>query len=177
MRPFHRSLILVLALLVAPLSVTAQDGALRPLALEDYGAWSRITQVAVSPDGRWMAYAHDPNDGDASFFVKQLGGSAVYEAMNGQGAVFSQDGRWVGFMTSPPEEEAEELREQKKPVQRTMHLVDLSSGDRTEEVDVRSFAFSEDGRHLAVHKERSDREADHEGDAGDDRAPPGDAAQ
>ena len=164
MRPVHRSLMLVLAaVLVAPLSLTAQDGQTRPLSLEDYGDWSRINQVALSPDGRWMAYAHDPNDGDATFFVKALDGDAVYEATNGQGSGFSSDGRWVAFLTSPPEEEADKLREQKKPVPKTMHLIDLSSGDRTEEVGVRSFSFSEDGRFLAAHKARSDSDAEHQG--------------
>lgn len=164
MRPHSRFLILVLAsAMVAPLSLIAQEGQPRPLTLEDYGEWSRINQVALSPDGRWMAYAHDPNDGDATFFVKALGGDAVYEATNGQGAGFSSDGRWVAFLASPPEEEADKLREQKKPVPKTMHLIDLSSGDRTEEVSVRSFSFSEGGRFLAVHKQKSDADAEHEG--------------
>jgi hypothetical protein len=36
------------------------------LNLADYGRWNRITQTAISPDGRWMTYAYQPNDGDAT---------------------------------------------------------------------------------------------------------------
>jgi dipeptidyl aminopeptidase/acylaminoacyl peptidase len=164
MRPHLRFPTLALtAVLALSLPAGAQNTTQRPLTLEDYGAWSRITQVTLSPDGAWMTYAYDPNDGDDAFFVKELDGDAVHEAVNGQGAAFSADGRWVAFLTSPPEDEAEALREEKKPVRRTLHLVDLASGTRTEVAAVRSFAFSEDGRYLGVHKERSDSDAEHRG--------------
>ena len=82
-------------------ALVAQE-AQRPLTLDDYGAWSRITQVSLSPNGQWMAYAHQPNDGDATFFVRSLDGDDTHEAMNGTEAAFSNDGRWVAFLTSPP---------------------------------------------------------------------------
>lgn len=151
----------VLALLLAPTLLTAQER--RPLTLDDYGAWNRVTQVALSPDGKWMAYAHQPNDGDATLFVKELDGSRVHEAVNGAGAAFSDDGLWVAFLASPPESEAARLRRDRRPVPRTLHLIDLRSGTRTEEAGVRAFAFSEGGRFLAVHRDRSDADAKHTG--------------
>jgi dipeptidyl aminopeptidase/acylaminoacyl peptidase len=157
-----RRALVLLALLLSPALLTAQE-APRPLTLDDYGAWNRITQVALSPDGRWMAYAHQPNDGDATFFLKELDGSRVHEAVNGAGAAFSDDGRWAAFLTSPAEKEAERLRRERKPVPRTLHLVDLRSGTRTEEAGVRAFAFSKGGRFLAVHRDRSDADAKHTG--------------
>ncbi|GMV04119.1 MAG: acylaminoacyl-peptidase [Gemmatimonadota bacterium] len=153
--------LVLLLVLAATSALPAQEK--RPLTLDDYGAWNRITQVALSPDGRWLAYAHQPNDGDAAFFVKELDGSTVHEAVNGAGATFSDDGRWVAFLASPPEKEAEALRKQKKPVPRTLHVVDLRSGERTVEAGVRAFAFSEGGRFLAVHRDRSDADAKHTG--------------
>jgi dipeptidyl aminopeptidase/acylaminoacyl peptidase len=143
-------------------ALVAQE-AQRPLTLDDYGAWSRITQVSLSPNGQWMAYAHQPNDGDATFFVRSLDGDDTHEAMNGTEAAFSNDGRWVAFLTSPPEEEADPLREQREPIRRALHLIDLATGEESEESSVRSFAFSEDGRFLAIHRERSDADAEHEG--------------
>jgi dipeptidyl aminopeptidase/acylaminoacyl peptidase len=158
--PLRRVLPVLLALLL-PAGLFAQEG--RPLTLEDYGAWSRVTEVTLSPDGRWMSYAYSPNDGDAAFFLQELDGEVRHEAVNGSDAGFSRDGRWAAFLTSPPEEEADKLREQREPVPSTLHLLDLSSGEERTYPGVRAFSFSEDGRFLAVHRERSDREADHQG--------------
>ena len=53
-------------------------GALKVLNLPDYGRWNRITATAISPDGKWMTYTLQPNDGDATLLVKQLDGDRVY---------------------------------------------------------------------------------------------------
>ena len=153
MRIFPRfSALLLLFALAAPAAASAQQK--KALTLDDYGPWSRINQVALSPDGAWMAYALQPNDGDARFFVKQLSGSTVHEATNGRGAAFSGDGRWVAFLTQPAEKEAEALRKQKKPVPQTLHVIDLKSGEEQTEEGVRAFTFSNGGRFLAIHRER-----------------------
>src|SRR5262245_8094686 len=60
-----------------PASETRRDPK-KILTLADYGRWNRITQVAISPDGKWMTYAYQPNDGDATLYVKELDGSKVY---------------------------------------------------------------------------------------------------
>jgi dipeptidyl aminopeptidase/acylaminoacyl peptidase len=157
-----RSALLVLVLgLAAPAALSSQEQ--RPLTLDDYGAWNRITQVTLSPDGKWMAYGQQPNDGDASFFVKSLEGTTVHQATNGAGPAFSDDGRWVAFLTSPTEKEAEALRKQKKPVPRTLHLIDLADGTATEDSGVRAFTFAKGGRFLAIHRDRSDADAKHTG--------------
>ncbi|NNF26531.1 MAG: hypothetical protein HKN73_04805, partial [Gemmatimonadetes bacterium] len=144
-----------------PTLLSAQEQ--RPLRLEDYGAWNRITEVALSADGRWLSYAHSPNEGDATLFVREFDGTASYETVNGSEVAFSGDGRWAAFLASPPEEEADEPSEERAPVARTLHVIDLRTGDRTADVGVRSFAFSDDGRFLALHKDRRDREAEHTG--------------
>lgn len=150
-------------LLFATAPVLFAQEAKRPLTLADYADWNRITQVGVSPNGEWMAYAHSPNEGDATLFIRSLDGDETFEAMNGTGTVFSNDGRWAAFLTSPPETEAESLRERREPVRSALHLIDLSSGAETEESSVRSFSFSEDGRFLAIHREKSDDDAEHDG--------------
>jgi dipeptidyl aminopeptidase/acylaminoacyl peptidase len=159
-----------LSALSSPGAVAAQDATPRPLTLEDYGDWNRITQVRLSPDGRWLAYTHQPNDGDETLFVKSLeGGGAVYDATKGAGPEFSKDGRWVAFLVSPPEpvsppeEDAERLEEASESVPSALHLIDLTSGERIEEPSVRAFRFSEGGGHIAIHRRASDDDAEHEG--------------
>ena len=91
------------------------------LTLADYGRWNRIVQTAISPDGKWMTYAYQPNDGDVTLYVKEIDGSKVYTiaagappqaggggggaGFGGGGAntpVFSDDSRWVGYYVNPP---------------------------------------------------------------------------
>jgi dipeptidyl aminopeptidase/acylaminoacyl peptidase len=91
------------------------------LDLGDYGRWNRIVQTAVSPDGKWMTYAYQLNDGDVTLYVKELDGSKLYtipagvppQAGGGGGGgggfgggannpVFSDDSRWVGYYVNPP---------------------------------------------------------------------------
>jgi dienelactone hydrolase len=93
--------------------------ALRTLGLADYGRWNRVTSTALAPNGAWMTYAYQPNDGDATLHVKQLDGDKSYSIpigsapAGGAGAggfgggggattAFSDNGRWVGYYVNPP---------------------------------------------------------------------------
>ena len=152
--------LLFVALLVPALS--AQTGP-RPLTLEDYGPWSRITQVELAPDGSWMTYAYAPNEGDATFFVRSLDGSTTHEAMNGAGAEFSPDSRWVAYLTSPAQAEADAARERREPVRRTLHLRNLATGEVQSVVGASGFDFSADARFIAIHRARTDTDAEHTG--------------
>lgn len=160
-RRFRPQLFCLFLALAVPAAAAAQQQ--RPLTLDDYGAWNRITAVTLSPDGKWLAYGLQPNDGDARFMVMQVDGNVVYESPNGRGAAFSDDGRWVAFLTSPGEDEAERLREQKKPVPQTLRLIDLDTGEEQSEAGVRTFSFSQGGRFLAIHRDRTDRGAEYTG--------------
>lgn len=133
------------------------------LTLDDYGPWSRITNVELSPDGKWMTYAYAPNDGDATLHVRELDGAGDYSATNGASPAFSDDGRWVAFLTSPAEDEQERLRRERKPIPRTLELINLITGSTTRESDVQSFRFSGDSRYIAIEKRRSDTDAKHTG--------------
>jgi len=128
---------LALAFLALPAAATAQStvggtaqqgsssrkdpGGLKVLNLADYGRWNRITGAAISPDGNWMTYTLQPNDGDATLYVKRLDGDKVYTANAGTPATagrsdagasfgaaagnepkFSDDSRFVGYYVNPP---------------------------------------------------------------------------
>ncbi|MFG1691487.1 hypothetical protein ACGF5M_04975, partial [Gemmatimonadota bacterium] len=147
--------LLFVLLAVLPRDATAQE--LKVLNLEDYGQWSSVTQVALSPNGRWMTFAYQPNDGDGTLFMRDLenlGMSPVEMGTNGTGPVFSEDSNWMAFFTTPPEEEADKLREQRLPVPRTLHLLNIRTEERIEMENAASFTFSDDSRWLAVQKTR-----------------------
>ena len=67
------------------------------LTLADYGRWNRITQTAISPDGKWMSYAYQPNDGDITLYVKELDGSKVYTIAAGAPPAAAGGGGGGGF--------------------------------------------------------------------------------
>ena len=133
----RRQLVGALALLLAPsiqalAQANTQVSAATPpagssrdpkkvLTLADYGRWNRVTQTAISPDGKWMTYAYQPNDGDVTLYVKEIDGSKLYTiaagappqagggggggGFGGGGAgtpIFSDDSRWVGYYVNPP---------------------------------------------------------------------------
>jgi dipeptidyl aminopeptidase/acylaminoacyl peptidase len=94
------------------------------LALGEYGPWNRITSAAISPDGRWMTYAYQPNEGDITLHVKELDGEKLHTVAIGappqaagggggrfgggggqQGPQFSDDSRFVGYFVNPPGEQ------------------------------------------------------------------------
>jgi dipeptidyl aminopeptidase/acylaminoacyl peptidase len=98
------------------------DGTKKVLTLADYGKWNRVTSTALSPDGKWMSYAYQPNTGDQTLFVKQLDGDKLYTIPigsaaggggrggaggpggggGGGGPQFSDDSRWIGYFVNPP---------------------------------------------------------------------------
>jgi dipeptidyl aminopeptidase/acylaminoacyl peptidase len=148
-------------LLVAVAAPTlAQD---KVLTLEDYGPWNRIREISISPDGQWTTFSYDPNDGDATLHVRSLDNETVHTRTNGSGPEFSDDSRWVGLLVRPPEEEAERLREQKKPVPTAFHLIDLATGDSMIVDNAASFRFADGGGYVAIQKTKADRDAEHDG--------------
>jgi len=108
-----RRSILALALIAAPSFAFAQantgtpaqqgaaekkdPGALKVLNLPDYGRWNRVTATAISPDGKWMTYTLQPNDGDATLLVKQLDGNKVYTVNAGTAATAGRGEGGGGF--------------------------------------------------------------------------------
>lgn len=138
----------------------------RPMTIEDYPRWSRVTDVALSPDGRWMTYAYSPNEGDGKLHVRQLDGETVHEIERGSGPQFSSDSRWVSYTISPPGQAGRGGgrggRGGTPPAQaggrgsaggsRTLQLLDLQTGAKHTVADPQGSAFSGDARFLAVRR-------------------------
>ena len=138
---------------------------LMALTLEDYGRWSSIGQVALSANGRWVTFSYAPNDGDSKLFLRNLDNldeDPQELSVNGTGPVFSDDSRWLAFVSSPgegggrsgagarPRAGGDEAEGQTRT--RTLHLIDLTSDERWEVEGPSS--FSDDSRWFAVHKSR-----------------------
>jgi len=152
-------------------SAAAQATGQKVLELADYPRWSRINNVALSPDGVWMAYSYEPLDGDGTLYIRNLDGDAVHEIERGSGPEFSDDSRWVAFMVNPPEGARRGGgrggqgggRGAGQASAREARLIDLSSGETFSVPAADSLRFSDDGRFLAVKRRKADNDAEHEG--------------
>lgn len=161
-------LLIVLSLAIAPFALRAQSTAPRPIAIEDYAKFKRITGASISADGKWMLYTVAPNEGDATLVVRSLDGDTVHEVVRGANASFSDNGRWVGYFVDPPAEAGRGRRgaggrgatppaptggssaASEPAPSRTFEVIDLSNGTKTPFPSVGSFAFSPDGEWLLI---------------------------
>ena len=161
---------------VVPQGATKSDpGAKKVLGLADVGRWNRLSGAALSPDGKWLTYAHTPNDGDPTLFVKLLDGDKVYTINVGSGAQFSDDSRFVGYFVSPPERTGRGGRGgATQPAQgrggppaaapgRRFELLDLTTGDKFSVPDGAAFRFSKGARWLVVKTNKANTAARHNG--------------
>ena len=152
----------------------SDPGTKKVLNLPDYGRWNRIVTPTISADGRWVAYAFQPNDGDPTLFVKQLDGTGagdkLFSIPVASAPQFSDDSRWVGYFLSPPERAAGRGGRgapQGAPpgggrfggaapnAQRKFELLDLASGDKFDVPNAESFKFSKGSRYVAVRTNRA----------------------
>ncbi len=161
MQIYLRLCVFVSAFLVAgAASTSAQD---KVLNLDEYGDWNHIREVAISPDGHWTFFCYDPNEGDATCHVRELDGEISYTRSNASDPAFSDGSRWLGLIGSPTEEEADRLREQKKPVPVAFHLIDLGTGDSVVVEDAATFDFAEGGGYVAIRKSMGEGDDEHDG--------------
>ena len=140
----HLTLLFVLALL-ASTSVHAQQSPIkRPLTHGDYDSWRAIQGQSLSRDGKFVAYALVPQDGDGEVVVRNLATGAEWRHSRGaqlvnppqrtpeaepqvgppagpQGGpafggkpIFTADTRFVVFQIQPTKAETERAKKEKK---------------------------------------------------------------
>src|SRR5205823_2613314 len=73
---------------------------------------------------------------------------------------FSEDGRWAAFTTYPTKVQAQRLRRQRRPIQSSVTIVNLATGEKREYPKIRRFAFSgESSAWIALHRFGADTPA------------------
>src|SRR5688500_1509654 len=71
---------------LVPASVHAQQTTTttrRPLSHQDYDSWRSIQAPQISRDGRFVAYAYMPQDGDGEIVVRNVSSGAEWRAARG----------------------------------------------------------------------------------------------
>lgn len=135
----------------------------KPLSLEDYAQWNSINNTELSPDGRYMTYAYNPNEGDATLHIRLVNGDTLRTITNGKKVAFSEDSKWLAFLVDPSKKEAEKLKKDKEPVLSDLQILNLDTNIVSDIKNVKAFSFSKTAKFIAIHKNPTDKKADHKG--------------
>lgn len=140
--------------LAFPLSALAQGTS--AVRAADYGKWESPAATALSPDGKWLAYGVNRVDETTEVRLRNLATDSFNTYAMGSSPRFSATSRWLAYSVAPTPAAREKLERDKKPVRNTAAVVDLSTGTSTSIAQTTSFAFSADGKFLAVRTYPSD---------------------
>ncbi len=167
--PLFRTSFFILAVVLSA-NIFAQK---RPLTHQDYDSWKSIQASQLSRDGKWVAYALMPQDGDGEIIVRNVatgaelktgrgyrpptpppdpeaGGSQAGGAANARlvRPVFTADSRFVIFTIEPNKADLAQARKDKKKPEdmpkNALGIFDLNSGQLQRIERVKSFQLPED---------------------------------
>ena len=152
--------------LASLLAVALFGQAKRPINHHDYDAWRTIAGQRLSPDGKWLAYAAFPEEGDGEVIVRSLvtgketrypagarpapaAASEEAPAVEARGAtiLFSENSKTVVFSTFPLKADTDKAKKERRIADQMpkdgMVIVDLATGQTTPVPRVKRFAMAE----------------------------------
>ncbi|MBO0721936.1 MAG: prolyl oligopeptidase family serine peptidase, partial [Blastocatellia bacterium] len=175
----RRALLIICAVcLVFPNLVARQArqaAAKRSLTHQDYDSWRSILGEQISRNGKFIAYALSPQDGDGEIVARNLATGAEYRYSRGWRPplprpdfedpaaaqafanslnrlvrpIFTADSRFIAFIIEPGKADVlKARREKKKPEEmpkNALGIMDLSSGQVTRLERVKNFQVPEEG--------------------------------
>src|SRR5919106_3185077 len=163
------ALLVTMAYAQAPATATK-----RALTHQDYDSWRSVSAHQISRDGKFVAYAYVPQDGDGEVVVRNIATGADWRAPRGYRPplpppddpgtnlaefqaeqarllrpVFTADSRFLVFTTEPTKAELNKAKKEKKKPEdmprNGLGIMDLSNGTVTRVQKVKSFRVPEDG--------------------------------
>ena len=134
----------------------------RPLTASDYDRWQSVRFEKISPNGRWVAFQIDPQEGDGRLEVTSTGSTTSrirYTFARGYMAQFTPDSKFLVMRLKVPVADTRKAKlKKKKPDEMpkdSLLVLALGTGKPTRLPDVKSFVFGkESGSWLAVLHER-----------------------
>jgi dipeptidyl aminopeptidase/acylaminoacyl peptidase len=132
-----------------------------PLGYKAYDGWNAIRTPKLSDDGRRLAYALTPEDGDPTLVVRELDSSAERRESRGNAPSFAANGRFVVFTHVALKKDVDAAKKaKKKPAEfpkNGIGILDLDSAKPAEIVDdVKTIAVAKnEGATIAYRAEPS----------------------
>jgi hypothetical protein len=148
----RRTIITVLLILTSIITSEAQTKV--PVPPADYGQWEILVTAigGPSPDGKWLAYGINRSNRNNELRITNIADGTTKVAAFGSQPVFSSDSRYVAYSIGYSEAQEEKLNKEKKPIQRKLGLLNLTTGEQTVVDGIEAFAFSPTGAYLAMRR-------------------------
>ncbi len=133
----------------------------KPLDHSVYDGWQRVGEKQVSPDGNWVAYTIDPQEGDGTLHWRGFGLGSVPRSMpRGYNLQFEPNSRYLFAKIKPLFADAREAKVKKKKPDEfpkdSFLLIDLALDSVRKIPAVKSYKFPDStGGWVAWHLERS----------------------
>jgi dipeptidyl aminopeptidase/acylaminoacyl peptidase len=141
----------------------AQAQQKKNLSPDDYRKWQTLGAIDLSPNGEWVAYQITVQEDNDTLYLVNRKTQTTYKLEFASAPEFSKDNQWVAYRIGLPFKEAEKLREQSKPIEFKMGLINLGSGKKETIQNINKFNFSRNGKFLAAYltppKENKDKGA------------------
>lgn len=121
----------------------------KSLAWEDIPAWSytRLNTATFSNDGKWFAVVSGPTEGDLTLTLRRVADTTKYEyAIGGQSTPvqINENSSFLAFYESPKHQQIEALKKQRKPIEKTLKIVNLQDTSTVSFEKIASFSFAND---------------------------------
>jgi dipeptidyl aminopeptidase/acylaminoacyl peptidase len=138
--------------LILAISIGAQTKP--PATFADYGQWETLSPAGsrggLSPDGGWLAYAINRSNRNNELRITKIADGTTKVVGFGAQPAFSSDSKWFAYSIGMSEDEQTKLRNDQRPVQNKLGLLNLGSGETSTLDGIESFSFSPDGTYLAL---------------------------
>src|SRR5215471_7425794 len=129
----------------------------------DYGQWESLAVGGggrggggggggFSPDGQWIAYGINRTSRSNELRVTKIADGSTKTFAYGGSQTFSFDSKWLAYSITQSEAEQERLRTANRPVQNSLGILNLATGESSTVEGIESFAFSGDGKYLAMRR-------------------------
>jgi hypothetical protein len=102
----------------------------RALMPADYGRWEQLAapRTPLSPDGKWLVYGITRSSRQNELRMQPSDGGTPVVAAFGEQPAFSDDSRWLAYLIGFSEEQEAKLRKDKKPLHKSLGLLELATG-------------------------------------------------
>jgi dipeptidyl aminopeptidase/acylaminoacyl peptidase len=128
----------------------------RPLTPADYDRWESVRSEKISPNGQWIVYQVDPQDGNGRLEVADVARKAPVRTFpRGYMAQFTPDSRFLVMRLKVPVADIRKAKLKKKKADEmpkdSLLTLNLTTGETTKLPNIKSFVFGKDaGSWLAV---------------------------
>ena len=121
----------------------------KPLSHDVYDSWMKISGETISPDGRWVMYTLEPQEGDARLLLLNAGNNRYDTLARGTGAKFSENSDYAVYTLKALWTDIRKARNAKKKPDEmpkdSLGILKLGGGPLVKIPRVKSFRLPERG--------------------------------